>query len=51
MSNCEKPFDGETVCEDIFNCCDCGTDDQENGCGCRYCWACNVCDNCKDEEE
>lgn len=33
-------------CESLYNCCDCGTNDQERGCGCRYCWSCNACDHC-----
>jgi len=37
-------------CEKIYNCCDCGCKDS-NGCGCRYCWSCNACEECLNEEE
>ena len=30
-----------------LNCCDCGI--RENGCGCAYCWTCNCCDTCYNE--
>lgn len=29
-------------CSDIYNCCDCGGDN----CGCIYCWSCNACESC-----
>ncbi len=38
---------GNLTCSELFNCCDCATDDQDNGCGCRYCFSCNACDACK----
>jgi len=39
-------------CEKIYNCCDCGCKDSNgNGCGCRYCWSCNACEECLNEEE
>ena len=41
-------FGGDT-CDDIFNCCDCG--DENEGCGCAYCWSCNACENCLEEED
>lgn len=34
-------------CSDMYNCCDCGG----NGCGCPYCWSCNACEECLEEEE
>lgn len=37
-------------CEDRYDCCDCGTQDSEHGCGCRYCWSCNACDSCKEKQ-
>lgn len=50
--NCENLGGGNTLtCEQMFDCCSCGTDDQENGCGCRYCWDCNACQTCLNEEE
>lgn len=36
-------------CEDRYDCCDCGTQDSEHGCGCSYCWSCNACDSCKEK--
>lgn len=40
---CENLAFGGPVCDDIFNCCDCGN----SACGCRYCWPCNACETCK----
>lgn len=40
----------ECKCEKLYNCCDCGTKDQDNGCGCYYCWSCNACEECLKEE-
>ena len=37
-------------CFSRFNCCNCGTQDQDNGCGCRYCFACQACDYCRNLE-
>ncbi|MFS1427529.1 hypothetical protein LMH73_010265 [Vibrio splendidus] len=34
-------------CSDLYNCCDCGT----GNCGCRYCFSCNACSVCLDEDE
>ena len=31
-------------CGDMFDCCDCG--DSEDGCGCSYCFSCNACETC-----
>lgn len=38
--------DNKLTCEDLYNCCDCGGVE----CGCPYCWSCNACDTCKDED-
>jgi hypothetical protein len=35
-------------CGDMFNCCDCGN--PEDGCGCSYCFSCNACEECLNEE-
>lgn len=48
--SCEAVACGELSCEEQYNCCDCGTDDQDNGCGCRYCWSCNACEECLNED-
>lgn len=37
-------------CGEMYNCCDCGTDEQDDGCGCAYCWSCNACEVCLNEE-
>ncbi|UGO51380.1 hypothetical protein PQE72_gp063 [Bacillus phage vB_BanS_Skywalker] len=37
-------------CEEIYNCCDCG-DTSGNGCGCAYCWSCNTCEDCLNEDD
>ena len=39
------------TCDDFYNCCDCGTDDNENGCGCAYCWSCNACESCLNDDD
>ena len=39
---CENEDRGDN-CEELYNCCSCGGVD----CGCRYCWDCNACDECK----
>ena len=36
-----------TTCSDLYDCCSCGGND----CGCGYCWDCNACDFCKEEQE
>ena len=36
----------ECNCSEIYNCCDCGG----NECGCPYCWSCNACEECLDDE-
>lgn len=38
-------------CHEMFNCCDCGTANPDDGCGCRYCFSCNACDYCLHEYE
>jgi len=46
---CENLAAEESLgCEALYNCCDCGID--EDGCGCRYCWSCNACNTCKADE-
>jgi len=40
------------TCSDIFNCCDCGgRESEDDSCGCPYCWSCNACDECLDDNE
>lgn len=34
-------------CSEIYNCCDCGGND----CGCAYCWSCNACEDCLNEDD
>ena len=36
-------------CGDMYNCCDCGN--AEDGCGCSYCFSCNACEECLNDEE
>ena len=38
------------TCGDMYNCCDCGTNDEDKGCGCSYCFSCNACETCKNED-
>lgn len=40
-------------CSQLFNCCDCGHKDSDegDGCGCRYCWSCNACEKCLEEND
>lgn len=38
---------GESTCEEILTCCDCGGND----CGCIYCWSCNACEDCLNSED
>lgn len=33
-------------CSTLFNCCSCGGND----CGCPYCWDCNACENCSEND-
>ncbi len=37
-------------CSTMFNCCDCGVSDGD-GCGCSYCFSCNACDECLNNDE
>lgn len=37
---------GDYECGDLFDCCDCGGND----CGCAYCFSCNACEECLDDE-
>lgn len=58
MSNvkgCENTIEGDTrTCYELFDCCRCGVtiEDRNNGkgCLCRYCFDCNACEHCKQEE-
>lgn len=34
-------------CSYWFNCCSCG----DNQCGCSYCYDCNACEQCKNDNE
>jgi len=46
-NECEELVDGnKSECTDLYNCCDCGANDEEGGCGCRYCFSCNACSTC-----
>ena len=50
MAKCENITDENNLdCSDFFNCCDCGVEDGEEGCGCAYCWSCNACDTCRED--
>ena len=40
----------ENDCGYMFNCCDCGRRGEEEGCGCSYCFSCNACEECLNEE-
>lgn len=42
-------MENECNCGEYYNCCDCGTRDGEEGCGCPYCWSCNACEECLSE--
>ena len=46
LHNQDKKEDGSCDCDKIYTCCDCGGND----CGCAYCWSCNACDDCKEED-
>jgi hypothetical protein len=37
----------ECNCHEIYNCCDCGG----NECRCRYCFSCNACEECLNDED
>lgn len=38
--------DQQMSCEEMFNCCDCGTGE----CGCPYCWSCHACYVCMERD-
>lgn len=38
------------TCGDMYDCCDCGTRDEDKGCGCSYCFSCNACEHCINED-
>lgn len=43
--NCEnQEFNHD--CSTLYDCCDCG----DNECGCAYCWSCNACETCKNDD-
>lgn len=44
---CENLEYGHCECCEIYNCCDCGG----NNCGCAYCWSCNACEYCLNEDD
>jgi hypothetical protein len=46
QDNCENS-NGNYTCSDLFDCCDCGGHD----CGCAYCWSCNACEFCLNDDE
>ena len=51
-NQCEKlDYEGNNgeTCSAYYNCCDCGITDGE-GCGCAYCWSCNACDFCLNDD-
>lgn len=39
------------TCGTLFDCCDCGYSGDEPGCGCRYCFSCNACENCLGDDD
>jgi len=48
-NHCEKldyEGNGKDTCSDYYNCCDCGGYD----CGCAYCWSCNACEFCLNDD-
>ena len=38
-------------CGSMFNCCDCGSRNNDEGCGCPYCFSCNACEECLNDDE
>jgi len=46
---CEKS-ESET-CHEDYDCCDCGTADQDDGCFCRGCFSCNACQVCLNSDK
>lgn len=42
---------GKHDCSTLFDCCSCGSDgDYNNDCGCPYCYDCNACEVCKEND-
>lgn len=41
-----KAPENAVTCGDLFDCCSCGDSD----CGCAYCFDCNACDSCKNDQ-
>jgi len=38
------------TCFTLYNCCDCGGKEDDT-CGCRYCFSCNACENCRKDND
>ena len=38
----------ENTCEYYYDCCSCGGG---SDCGCSYCWDCNACEDCLNDNE
>jgi len=47
LTQCENESRTGETCYDLFNCCSCGGAED---CGCPYCFDCNACDFCLNEE-
>lgn len=45
VERCEHLQNSKYDCSNLYNCCDCGG----NNCGCAYCFSCNACEFCLDE--
>lgn len=43
---CEEIDERGRCCSEHYNCCDCGG----NECGCAYCFSCNACSHCLNDE-
>lgn len=39
-----------TDSRDMYNCCSCGKECGDDGCGCPYCFDCNACDHCLSDD-
>lgn len=38
-------------CEELYSCCSCGRSDEEDSCGCRYCFSCHACGACLSDDD
>lgn len=38
------------TCGEMYNCCDCGTREEDKGCGCSGCFSCNACETCLNDD-